>query len=238
MRYPRKRLKKIIPIVAVLCAAAILLNFRAATRQGINYSVRTVRIPLYLKLFDFFDRHYNYRFLVGEITGDTAGAKEKAMKIFAWTYANIRRQPDSLPVIDDHVWHIIIRGYGVADQFSDAFTTLCNYAGMDAFFRQAYNNDRSLRLPLSFIKINDGWHIFDPYRGAYFENKSGVLATIDDLKKGHYSVRYLAGSDNDAVDYEGFLGNLPEISGTGLRRANIQSPLKRFIYEIKMKLKR
>ena len=59
------------------------------------------------------------------------------MEIFIWTCENIRKQPDGLPVIDDHVWHIIIRGYGEPDQSSDVFTTLCNYAGIRAFYALA-----------------------------------------------------------------------------------------------------
>ena len=45
--------------------------------------------------------------------------KKKTLKIFIWTHKNIRKAPEGLPVIDDHVWHTIIRGYGINDQSSD-----------------------------------------------------------------------------------------------------------------------
>ena len=111
-----------------------MLNFTVTTQKGVNFKVQTIKIPLYLKALDFFDRHYNYKLITKRIIRDAQNEQDKAMKILEWTYKNIKRQPKELPVIDDHVWHIIVRGYGLNDQFSDVFTTLCNYAGMDAFF--------------------------------------------------------------------------------------------------------
>ena len=123
--------KKIKPIVIVLLLVSLvfLLNVQVTTRQGINYKVTSIKIPLYLKLLDFFDRHYNYISLVSRITHGCINKETKILALFNWCYANIKDQPETLPVVDDHVWHIIIRGYGAGEQSSDVFTTLCNYAG-------------------------------------------------------------------------------------------------------------
>ena len=135
-----------------------------------------------------------------------------------------------MPVVDDHVWHIIVRGYGAADQFSDVFTTLCNYAGLDAFFISVYSRDSSKRIPLSFVKINKKWRLFDPYRGVYFRDKDGALADLRSLKENKGYGIGLTGRTID-IDYSPYFPGLPLVKEAGLRRANIQSPLRRLLYE-------
>jgi hypothetical protein len=60
--------------------------------------------------------------------------QQKAKAIFEWKIKHIVKQPPQLPVIDDHPWHIIVRGYGMADQMADVFAVLSNYAGLKSFF--------------------------------------------------------------------------------------------------------
>lgn len=217
-------------LILLFIGSAIFLNIPVSTKQGVNFKVSIIKIPLYLKLINFMDRHYNYKHLIKGIISDTDSEQEKAMKIFAWTYKNIKRQPKELPVIDDHVWHIIIRGYGISDQFSDVFTTLCNYAGIDAFFNWIYTKDRSSKFVFSFVKINNRWYVFDPYRGIYFKNKNDEIADIEEIKSGAaLTIESLAVKPD--IDYTAYFDNLPSIENMGLTRASIQSPFKRFIFE-------
>jgi len=228
-------MKKITNILLFAVLAAIfigvLLNINVTTKQCINYQCCTHKLPLYLKVLDFFDRYYNYKQLVKIITKDVVTEQERVMKIFAWTYENIKKVPAGFSVIDDHVWYIIIRGYGVSDQASDVFTTLCNYAGVDAFFTWVMTPDRSKKVPLSFVKIKDKWYIFDPYNGVYFKNNKGSLADVEVIKSGRYSVQGRTGTIE--MDYSDYISTLPAIKNSGLQRANIQSPLNRFLFEIK-----
>jgi hypothetical protein len=151
------------------------------------------------------------------------------MRIFSWTHNNIRKAPKELPVVDDHVWHIIVRGYGVKDQSQDVFTTLCNIAGVGAFFSGIYAEDSSGVIILSFVKIQEKWYVFDAYRGVYFKDKHGRLADIG--SKNEWLAATLDGQPD--IDYTPYLKNLPTIKDIGLNRSNTQSPFNRLLFEIK-----
>ncbi len=137
----KKNVTKPIVILIIIIGITTLININVTTEQCINYRCHSIRIPLYLKVLDFFDRHYHYKQLVREIIKNEKTDEGRVIKIFTWTYGNIRKVPSGFPVIDDHVWHIIIRGYGANDQFQDVFSTLCNYAGLEANFYYLFNND-------------------------------------------------------------------------------------------------
>lgn len=228
----KNKISKIFLWLSGFAVVIVVLNFQSTTRQGVDYNVRTMKIPLYLKILDFFDRHYNYKTTVKRIIGDLKGDEEKALRIYEWTHRNIRENPPGYPVIDDHVWHIIVRGYGVDDQSNDVFSTLCNYAGLDAFYDWV-NIGNQDRIALSFVKINRLWRIFDPYNGVYFKNKKGELASIEDVLSGNWQVQKLDALRVATVDYNKYLSGLRAIKGTGFLRANIQSPLRRLLYQLK-----
>ena len=227
-----KWFQRIIITVVILLTAVYILNIKVRTKQGINYKVQSIELPLYLKMLDFFDRHYNYKWIVGRITGDSKTEGERVLKILEWTYKNIRNIPDNFPVIDDHVWYIIVRSYGTNDQLSDVFTTLCNYAGMDAFYEWVYTQDRSARIPLSFVRVNGQWNIFDPYNGAYF-NKHEDNMGVKEIPERKWQIECIDKPRKIDIDYTSYLKNLPSPGNIGLRRANIQSPFNRLKYEIK-----
>lgn len=226
-------------LIPILLIAAILffLNISATTRQGINYRVKTIKIPLYLKILDFFDRHYNYQQVVKNIINGAVSDEERVMRLFNWTYTNIRIIPPGFPVVDDHVWYIIVRGYGAEDQFHDVFTTLCNYARINAFFSKIYSHDKKEFVIFSFAKILGKWYIFDPYHGVYFRDNGGRLAGIHKLKFSYeWRLEFL--ETKPGLNYSDYISSLPDLDkeGTGLTRANIQSPLRRFIFEIRKRL--
>lgn len=232
-----KKLVYLILFAVFIVCAGIILNLNVTTQQCIDYECHTISMPLYLKILDFFNRHYHYKQLVKNIVKDVATDEERVIKMFNWTYKNIKKAPAGLPVVDDHVWYTIVRGYAVNDQFSDVFTTLCNYAGIDAFYDWAYTQDKSGRISLSFIKINGKWYIFDPYRGAYFKDRAGNFATLEILKLGDgYIIEYLDKQTTIDIDYGRYLTNLASLKEIGLVRPKIQSPLNRFLFEIKKHL--
>lgn len=232
-----RKTKVLLIIIAVVAGIYLVLNMDVTTRQGVNYQIYTIRIPLYFKLLGFFDRHYNYKELVRKIVKGVNNEKEKVMKIFEWTCQNIRKVPEGFPIIDDHVWHIIIRGYGTADQASDVFTTLCNYAGIDAFFSWEYSQDRTRNIPLSFVKIEGQWYIFDPYRGVYFKDAQGELMDLEAIRSKKPWLIEAKGNKDPGIDYAVYFGNLRSIKKLGLTRPNIQFPLKRIIFEVERWIK-
>lgn len=158
------------------------------------------------------------------------------MKIFEWTYKNLKRTPEGLPVIDDHIWYTIVRGYGADDQFSDVFTTLCNYAGIKAFYSWVYTQDQTKRISLSFVKLKGRLYVFDPYRGVYFKDEKCQLANIEALKSAkEWIIEPL--DKKPEIDYASFFLGIFSVKNNELRRANIQSPFRRLIFELN-KLKR
>lgn len=156
-----------------------ILNVSVSTKQGVNYSVHEIKLPLYLKILDFVDRHCNYKNLVSNIIGDTKDENAKIVKIFNWINSNMRKNPKDLPVIDDHPLNILIRGYGVADQFEDIFTILCTYAGSQAFFKMFKNYSGEVYF-ISFVEINRKWCPLSAFAGVY-PNKNGAIASLDDI---------------------------------------------------------
>lgn len=229
----KKLIIKLSIVAATITAIILVLNIKVTTLQGIDYKVHTIRIPLYLKILDFVDRHYNHKQIVKRIIENEPDKQKRVMKIFSWTYHNIRKQPDDLPIVDDHVWHIIVRGYGVSDQSCDVFATLCNYAGTDAFFHSFKEEEKDEKITLSFAKLDNLWYIFDPYNGVYFVNKGDILADIDAIKKGHYRLERLGPPKKAVLDYMNYIKNMPDIKEIGLRRETVQSPFKRFLYMFK-----
>ena len=211
----------------------LMLTTEVTYKQGINFQVQTIRIPLYLKVLDFFGRHYHYKNLAGKIIDSADSDTERALKILSWIDNNIRVVPQGYPIVDDHIWHIVIRGYGTMDQCNDLFTTLCAYAGLRAFWRWASPKDSTIYLPLSYVEVNKRWLVFDPYYGNYFRNKDGAIASVDDiildlsLVKNPAKVTLVHG-----IVYERYFENLKPIGKVKTARVEKQVPLKRLFYEI------
>lgn len=226
----KREIFKLSVVLIVLIAAITMLNMKVHSKQGVNYKVHTIDLPLYLKALDFFDRHFNYVQLVKSITYGVKSDEDKVIRMFEWTFKNIRRIPQGLPIMDDHVWYTIVRGYGVDEQFSDVFTTLCSYAGQEAMYLWVQSKNSTSKIPLSFIKIKKAWFVFDPYRGVYFIGKDGRLADIEVIKLPNQWTPQILNMDTE-IDYSDYFLNLPSPEEK-LNRANIQSPWRRFVYEL------
>jgi hypothetical protein len=218
-----------------LCLIA-LLNINVSTRQGADYKVSRMTLPLYLKVLNFYYRHYNYKWLAKQITGHLDTKEDKILRLFHWTYETIKPRPKSLPIMDSHPWDVYVRGYGVIDNFHDLFSTLCNYIGTDAFFTVLYSKDPDHGIMLSFVRIKRGWVAFDPYRGVYFRNHTGGLATIEEMDEQDWHIVTLAQIDiSKAYCEQYFDENLPnhiERIGSGFTRANTQSPINRLRFQL------
>jgi hypothetical protein len=229
--------KRVYVLVIGLAVAGLIvvLNMPVSIRQCIDYQCRNIRLPLYLKALDFVDRHYNYRQLARKIASGAITEEEKVLKIFNWTHGNIKRVPEGFPIIDDHVWHIIVRGYGMDDQSCDVFTTLCNYAGIDAFFRWAYIKGTKERIPLSFAKIDGRWCVFDPYNAVYFRAKSSRLASVKDIISDLSIVK--GASNKPYPGYAGYYEDLKPVRVDWTLKGRKQMPVARLIFEVRKFLK-
>ncbi len=231
----KNKISKIFLLLAGFVIVIVVLNLQTTTKQGVDYNVRTIKIPLYLKILDFFDRHYNYKQLVARITKGIKNDGERAMKIFTWTYENIKEQPLELPIIDDHVWNIIIRGYGKDDQFSDVFSTLCNYAEFRSFYDYVPLADSNTKIILSYVNIEGLWYVFDPYNGVFFVNEKNTYASISEIRNGNWHLEHIGPKKKFIPDYKKYITNIVKLKHIGLRRGDIQSPLRRLLFELHKK---
>lgn len=225
----RKLLIKIILVCAVCGALFFILNADSTSRQCIDFKCHSKHLPLGLKAIDFLDRHYNYSHLAAQITTDAGTDEERVLRILRWVSENLREQPKGMPVVDDHVWNIIVRGYALNDQYQDVFSTLCNYSGYPAFF-DWITVDKNKGEVLSFVELHRGWSCFDASRGVYFRNKEGGVATVDELGRGDWEAVCI--DTRPMLSYENVLARIKTIdfSSWRSRRSALQSPLNRILF--------
>jgi hypothetical protein len=199
------------------------------TKQAIDFTVTTHSLPLYAKTLDFVQRDRSYARLVSQVAPGDDSPESRALAVFNWTREHIRDQPPQLPVIDDHVWHIVIRGYGVSDQKADVFTTLATYAGLPAFVGPSRLGQP--HADLSFVWMSGDWRVFDVQNGIVFRRRDGTLAAAADLAADHELVRLAAaGRVYRSRPYESlFEGFRPPVPPSILR-AELQMPWPRLTY--------
>lgn len=221
---------------AALAAAASVLMLSAVpltTRQGVNFHVSQRSIPLYVKAIDFLHRHYQYQRIAGEITAGCSDDRARALAVFAWTRQNIRKTPDGWPIIDDHILHIIIRGYGVSDQMADVFSTLCTYAGVPAFWQVVNSADSRRQWLLSFARVDGKWVVFDVANAIIFKNEQGELASLDELKAHPAWVASSAsGVHIGGAAYDEGFSRIAKPAIPNPLRSQLQMPLPRLWYQL------
>lgn len=171
-----KVIKKLTGYTIVFVIAVVILNFSVTMKQGVNGEVSTIRIPLYAKMCGFFYRDYQYKALAHRITEGLKSGTDRVKAVYDWTVENIRKPPKGFRIIDDHIWDIIVRGYGTGGQVEDVFTTLASYAGYDAFWQKLSAGSGCPSIILSFVKIDSTWYIFSVSGRRPFMN-------TDDLSK-------------------------------------------------------
>jgi hypothetical protein len=213
-----------------LAALVAVANVPTTTYQGVNFVVSARTLPAYVKALDFADRDANYKGLARQIAGRASSDEARLRAVFDWTRANIRDTPTGFPVVDDHVWHIIIRGYGEDDQKADVFTTLLTYAGVRAYW--IFIGPRP-ELVLSFVKADGAWRVLDVANGVMFRSRDGHGATADDVAADPAFAAAQGPAVYRGVPYaarfDGFRAPIPP----DLTRADMQVPGARTWFAIK-----
>lgn len=166
-----------------------VLNIKTTRLIGINFKVTEYQIPIYLKILEFFDRHYNYKYLVKNINQNINkdDTKNIVINLTKWIKINIKKIPKTIDIIDNHPLTIVHRRLGTEDQFSDLLSVLLVYSNVDSFYKKFHTNKH----PLTFFKINDYWSIIDPYYGIIFLNNDNFFASIKDLKENKWKINSL-----------------------------------------------
>lgn len=222
--------RRICVIIILVSVIIFGLNYPVTTKRGIDYRVEVLKIPLYLKIAEFLSRDYHYKKLTKDITFGCKNDTEKALKIFKWVTANIKKTPEGFKVIDDHIWNIIVRGYGAGDQFSDVFVTLCVYAGIPAFRGSLSAKDSLSRILVSYVRLNGCWVIFDPYYKIYFKKEDGNLACVDDILRRPQIIEENVSNSGlaNSLEYAKYYNNLKAVSEPKRLKAWNHMPFRRF----------
>lgn len=219
-------------IVLMLAAGAVVASLPAHRKIGVNFVVTDHTLPLWIKAVDFVDRDLNLAQTARQVLAGAEEDEARAMTALEWTRAHVSARPPGLPVVDDHVWHVIVRGYGEPDQQADVFTTLLVYEGVPAYWMLVGTPPEEL--PLSYVRLHDDWRVFDAAHGVVFRTKSGGLATPADLVQDASLVeRSARGRVEDLPRYlEYFRGYQPPVPPEVLR-ADLQMPGRRTLHEMK-----
>ncbi len=236
----RKRWPWILIILALILAGLFFLLQRPAnTREGVDYVFRERPIPLYLKLLTFFSRHYQFKYLAQQITLGAPTGEEKLLGILRWVRANIRfGTPEGLPVRDDHILNVIIRGYGEGDQVGDVFTTLATYAGYRSATYRLHAPDGTKGPTVAVVELGGRMLLFDTYLGVVFRNARGQLASLDDLRADPSIAQRAVGSARfRGRPYSDFYKRLSQLKALPpIIKPELQMPLRRVVYEVSRKL--
>ena len=179
----KKRAYFLLSLAMVSIGMLWVLNLKVTTRYGINYVQYEKKIPLYLKATRFVTRHLEMKFLMNDIISDKPSQKEKLEALFQWVIQNIKLHPPNMPVIDDHPWPIIVRGYGDHDQLNDVFSLMAMVAGFKACYTVLVQPVKKNRYPMAFVFYQDRWIAFDLKQKKAFFDVPGVVITDDCLKR-------------------------------------------------------
>ena len=230
---PRRRLWAM-GLLAIVLGIFVIARIPVSTDQGVNGVVTSYRIPLYVKTLDFLQREVNYGRLAESLTRSASGDEARALQLFDWTRANIRDVPSGFPVVDDHVWNIVIRGYGQDDQKADVFTTLAAYAGLRAYWMLLRRPPRAV-LPISLVQIEHRWRVFDVANGIVFRNSRGELATPEELASDPALVATLAGPTlvYGGHPYDAYFKGFQAPTPPDLTRAEIQMFWPRLEFQVR-----
>jgi hypothetical protein len=221
--------------LALVVGIAYVLSSTTTYRRGVNAHIREIRIPLWRKAWHLLDRHWQYQEIISGIVTGRESPEEKVLKIFQWTHERINGHfPEDYPIIDDHVLHIIIRGYGTRDQVADVFTTLLAYADVESRLHLHRNEEGRIVMVFTTVRVGEEWRLFDPHAGVYFRTSRGEIARVEDFitnsKELHAVSLDPLRKGPSSGDYRRVIQRI-DLS-KGFNRGRDQMPIPRLWYEL------
>ncbi len=181
-----KKIRYILFSSILIILVLAFLNKETTRKIGINDELFEYEIPIYLKIFDFYNRHYNYKYLAKKIINNSNNKEDVIINTTRWIHKNIQKIPVGVEIVDHHPLTIIERRLGVHSQFNDILSVLLVYSEIDSFFIRERYNDSSYSL--TFFKYNDYWSVIDPYHGIYFLNDNEKFASIEDIYSTNWHI--------------------------------------------------
>ena len=214
----RRRMFRLSAVVAIVAVIVVVARWPATTSVGFNYVVTVKQLMLFEKAIAFVDRDLQMRRLTREIAGVGGTPEQRLLRMYNWVIENIQPVPPGLPVVDDHVRSIFVRGYGANDQRAEALAALASYDGMPAA-TAALGKDPNRRLvQLTLVSLADQLVVLDVNSRIVFRKPSGELATLEDLQTDPSIIRGVgAGIVVDGELYHEHLARLKEVDPNFLR---------------------
>ncbi len=168
----------------LLVALVMLLgSIPSYTLEGVDDQLKLHRIPLWEKAVTFYLRHRHLERMVAEAVQGETDPERRVLKLLEWTRKAVHPQPPGLPLVDDHISHIVLRRYGNESQLAEVFTALTTYAGYEGRWGWYTPPGASEAVVLSFVRSDRGWWVFDVRNGGWFETDSGHIATVADFRR-------------------------------------------------------
>jgi len=168
--------------LGLVTTAVVIANWPVTTRVGVNYAWSSQRLPLYEKLVNFLSRDLQLRRLAREVTVGVVNHQDKLLRMFTWVTTHIRPAPPDVPLVDDHVLHVIIRGYGADDQIAEVFAVLAGYAGFRArVARLEPPGHRNVFLMVALVEDGAHTYVFDPRNHVVFRDEHGRFVDVNQL---------------------------------------------------------
>ncbi|HLG71787.1 MAG TPA: transglutaminase domain-containing protein [Chloroflexota bacterium] len=216
---------------AIGCLVAVA-NFPATTRIGINYQVSTRHIPLYQKAIAFVDRDIQMRAVAREATGNASAPEDELMALLRWTHDHVQPTPAGFPVVDDHPYYIVVRGYGEPDQAADVFSTLAAYDGIPAALLFSYDAGHRAVYAFAAAEVNGAWSLFDVREERAFRDGDGRLLNLAALRQDPELLAHLSNPPNgDGLSYPTLIRDLQPLPD--VLRTDEQMPLRRLEIEVR-----
>ncbi len=166
----------------VLLLIAMVGTLPSESREGTSHGVIIHRIPLWEKAARFYLRHLEFARLAAAAAGGEADPGRRVLRLMDWARETVRPLPPGLPLIDDHIAHIVLRHYGNDGQLAEVFTALTTYTGNDGRWGAARPSGAKGQVFLSFVQSEAGWWVFDVRNGGWFETANGGIARIEDFR--------------------------------------------------------
>jgi hypothetical protein len=220
---------------AVVVLAGTVACWPTTTRFGIDYQVSSKTIPLYEKAVNFVSRDLQTRRLAREVTAGVVDARSKALTVFRWVGSNVRRTPPGFPIVDDHLWHVIVRGYGAPDQRTEVYALLATYSGVPAASTALVKlvDGRTRGLMVAITEFEGRRWLFDVDNQLLFVRPDGALASLDDLVAQSAIVARVAGDLKvNGIPYLQYFEHLDRVSYS-FQRIERQQPLPRLLQTLR-----
>ena len=239
MTPPLRRSAWAVGLLLLLVAGAVgAAHWPVTTWVGINYQVSRKRLPLYEKWIHFLDRHLQARRLAWEITRGARSDEEKLMRVFDWVSEGIRPTPQGFPVVDDHLWNVVIRGYGASDQKTEVFALLASYCGFPSTTVSLRIPESVWTLNLALVELPGKVVVFDLCNNLLFKDENGRFLSLEEVGRDPDRVAAVsAGLRFHGLPYQGWLRRLNGLQPSFLRM-EYQKPWPRLREEILRRLKK